>query len=356
MSADTAAPYNHPDQPVRHSYPLAITEAGFTTASGLLMRTLPYVLTRLGILVAVSIITVIWMVITFGGTAFLSEKVHPWAGIPWFVGGMGVYGWIWMTVVRYFLYLLKCGHIAVLTELITTGKIGAEGQGMFAYGKRVVTERFKEVNVLFGIDAVITGVVNAFNRTLNFIGSLLPIPGVSNVTQLISAVMRAATTYIDETIFSYNLARGDDNPWRSGKDGLVYYCQNATEVLKTAVYCVILDYVLTAVAWVLMFGAIWLMSNIAPVLNIYTFGLAVLLAWNFRTAVLKPLFLTMIMTKFHVTVKGQAIDETWDARLSEISGKFVELKQGIQDWWTRHPRPAGAPPSGLPPLPPTPAR
>jgi hypothetical protein len=62
-----------------------------------------------------------------------------------------------------------------------------------------------------------------------------------------------------------------------------------------------------------------------------------------------------------VTVKGQAIDETWDARLSEISGKFVELKQGIQDWWTRHPRPAGAPPSGtppsgLPPLPPTPAR
>jgi hypothetical protein len=41
----------------------------------------------------------------------------------------------------------------------------------------------------------------------------------------------------------------------------------------------------------------------------------------------------MIMTKFHVTVKGQAIDETWDARLTSMSKKFGRIKDGIADWW-----------------------
>lgn len=338
MNPETPSAHSHPDQPVRHSYPVVITDAGFATSVGLMMRTLPYVLTRLGILLAASILTIVWMTITLGGTAFLAQKIHPWVGYGWLFTGLGAYGWIWMTVVRYFLYLLKCGHIAVLTELVTTGQVNHGQQGMFAYGKDVVTRRFKEVNVLFLIDGLITGVVNAFNRTLNFIGSLLPIPGVDGITRLVGAVTHGATTYIDETLFSYNLARGDENPWRSGKDGLVYYCQNAKEVLKTAIACVLLDYVLTAVAWVLMFAPAFLLAKIAPVLAGWTAGIAILFAWNFRNAVLKPLFLTMIMTKFHVTVKGQAIDETWDARLTSISHKFVEIKQGIQDWWTQHPR------------------
>ena len=348
-----SSPYNHPDQPVRHSYPVAITEAGLSTSFGLLMKTLPYVAVRLGLLVAFSVITILWMGATFGGFAFLADKVHPWVGYGWMATGMGVYGWIWVTIVRYFLYVLKCGHIAVLTELITTNKINHEGMGMFAYGKKVVTDRFAQVNVLFVLDSLIEGVVRAFNRTLDWIAGLIPIPGLQNVTKVINSIIYAATTYIDETIFSYNLARGEDNPWRGGRDGLVYYCQNSKTILKTAIGCVLLDYVLTALVWVLLLAPTFLLAKVFSGLAAYYFGFAILIAWNIRAAVLKPLFLTMIMTKFHVSVKGQAIDETWDARLTKVSNKFVKIKDGIQDWWKG--KGEETPASSIPPPEATPA-
>jgi hypothetical protein len=236
--------------------------------------------------------------------------------------------------------MLKCGHIAVLTELVTTNSIGNGEQGMFSYGKEVVTKRFGEVNVLFGIDLLIAGVVKAFNRTLDFIGSLLPIPGLSNLMQVVNAIISAATTYIDETLFSYNLARGDENPWRSGRDGLIYYCQNAKEVLKTAVGVVILDKVLTILLWAVMLvpavGVAWIIPGQNTAL--WPFFIAVLFAWNIRAAFLKPIFLIMIMTKFHVSVEGQEINEEWDERLTSVSGKFVKIKDGIADWI--NPKPA----------------
>lgn len=208
-----------PHGAIRHSYPLAIRDAGFSTAVGLMMKTLPYALVRFGILLAVSIVTVIWYVVAFGGWALLGSRIHPFVGVAWFVAACGIYGYLWWLVVRYFLYLLKCGHIAVLTELITNGQIGNGSQGMFAYGKQVVQSRFAEVTVLFVIDRLVSGVVRAFNRTLDFVAGLLPVPGLSSIMSLVNAVIYAATTYLDETIFSYGLARRETNPWASAKEG-----------------------------------------------------------------------------------------------------------------------------------------
>ena len=48
---------------------------------------------RFGILLAFSVVTIIWFVVTFGGAALLGAKVHPWVGIGWMVAGLGVYGY-----------------------------------------------------------------------------------------------------------------------------------------------------------------------------------------------------------------------------------------------------------------------
>lgn len=321
--------YNHPTEPIRHSYPLAINDASFLTAVGLLVKTLPYVAIRFAILVAATIVTVFWFGVTFGGAGFLGEKVHPWIGWGWLLTGCGVYGWVWSMFIRYGLYLIKCGHIAVLTELLTTGTVNNGSEGMFSYGKRSVTERFSQVNVLFALDVLVEGVVRTFNRTLDWISSLIPIPGLQTLTQLITSVLHAATTYIDETIFSYNLARGEDNPWRGGRDGIIYYCQNNKEILKTAAWCVVFDYVLTAVAWLVMLAPAALFTYIMPLVGGWTFLIAVLFAINVRQAFLKPLFLIMIMTKFHLTIRGQAINEEWDATLLQLTPKFAKIKEKI---------------------------
>jgi hypothetical protein len=327
----SSAPYSHPESPVRHSYPLAITHAGFGTAVSLVMRTLPYALVRFAILVVFTLVTVVWFAITFGGAALLGAKVYPWVGVGWLVAGVGTYGYLWWFVVRYALYLIQAGHVAVLTELMTKGRIENGATGMFDYGRRVVTERFGEVNVLLGVAVLVRGVVGVFNRTLDWIGQLIPIPGMQSIVGIVNAVVRAATRYIDETIFSYDLARGDENPWRAGKDGLIYYAQNSTEILKTALYVVVIDRVLTVLVWGVMLAPAFLMLAVLPAAakpGGFLGGLAIaaLFASNVRQAFLKPVFLVMVMAKFHSVVQNQAINAEWDERLSALSDKFREIK------------------------------
>jgi hypothetical protein len=320
---------SQPNQPVRHRYPLAVSDAGLGSSLALLLQTLPYALARFGVLFAVSLGTLIWYAVTFGGGAFIGRHV-PLLGYGWIFAGLGLWGYAYWFVVRYFLYLLKAGHIAVLTELITYGRVDAGGENMFRYGTRVVKERFGEVNAMFALDMLVKGVVSAFNRTLQFVANLLPIPGLSSLTNLVTAVVRAATTYIDETLFSYSLARGDENKWRSAKDGLVYYAQNHQEILKTGIWIVLLDWALTSVAWVVCLLPALAICWVLPPGGALQTGvvlLALLVGINLRSAFLKPLFLIMIMVKFHLSVRDQPIDPVWDEKLSGLSDKFRELKQ-----------------------------
>jgi hypothetical protein len=322
--------YSHPDSPVRHSYPVAIGQPGFGTALSLVVRTLPYAAIRFAILLAFSIVTIVWFVATFGIGGWLASKVQ-WLGIGWMIAGLGTYGYLWWFVVRYLLYLVQAGHIAVLTELITKGQVENGAAGMFEYGRRMVTERFGQVNLLFGLHLLVRGVVHAFNRTLDFVSGLLPIPGLSTLAGIVNAVVRAATTYVDATIFSYNLARGDENPWRSSKDALIYYGQNSMEILKTAVWVVVLDKALTVLLWVVMLVPAGLLLVVLPAAlkpggMLLGFIVAALLASNARQAFLKPIFLVMVMTKFHLAVRNQSINLEWDQRLSGVSSKFREIK------------------------------
>jgi hypothetical protein len=81
--------------------------------------------------------------------------------------------------------------------------------------------------------------------------------------------------------------------------------------------------------------------------TITAFFFAALFAWNVKAAFLHPLFLIMIMTKFHVCVRGQEINETWDARLDKVSGKFGQIKEKIREWRPDSGAPATAPVSPL---------
>jgi hypothetical protein len=339
--------HSHPDDPVRHSYPVTQQTFGFGAAAGLLMKTAPFVVARLAILGAMSLVGLVYWVVAIGGFVLLGVK-SPIVGWAWLVAMLVAAGWFWRAVVRYFLYLLKAAHIAVLTELITKGSIGNGGEGMFAYGKRVVTERFGEVSALFAVDLLVDGIVRAFNRTLDWVSNLLPVPGLHSVMGVVKAVLRASTTYIDETVFSYNLARGDSNVFRSSKDGLIYYAQNSKEILKTGVYVVVLEKVLSFVVFWVVFLPVLAAVYVLP----STFGAWIpitalvggfLFAGAVQQAVLKPLFLTMLLLRFHSLVRGQPINLEWDRRLESATTKFRELKDKAARWVDGRSAPAPAP-------------
>ena len=320
--------HSRPNEPVRHAYPVAIKDAKLGTAMGLMAKTLPYALIRFAILGAMTVAGIVWFAGGFGLAMYLAHRDWGLAALIVTAIVIGPPAALWRTALRYGLALIRYGHVAVLTELITTGQVANGQEHMFSYGKRRVLQHFGQVNLLLGLGLLVHGIVRAFNRTLDWVSNLIPIPGVQSAASAVKAVLHASTTYVDETIFSYNLARGDANPWRSSRDGLIYYAQNSKEVLKTGVWVVILDVVASAVTFAVMLLPAALISLAFPSgLMLYAaVAMAAVFAANVRAAFLEPLFLTMVMTKFHVTVQNQAINPTWDERLTKISDKFVELK------------------------------
>jgi len=315
---------------IPHNYPLVVRDSGLATAISLMQRSLPYALMRFGIQLAYSVAAIVWLVVMIGGAAWTSLHIANVFGIVWFVIWAAGGGWIWATLLRYLLHLVECGHVAVLTELVTRGSVGNGNESMFEYGKRIVTERFGEVNALFAVNMLVRGVVNTVNGAIEGLTSFIPIPGLDSVARIISAITRAATRYIDKVIFSYNLARDDQNPWGGARDGLVYYAQNAKPILKQAVWIVILDYILGAMVWVVMLAPAVVVTMLLPQ-SVREFGaivsivIAVLFALAARGAFLKPLFLIMIMVRFHGLVEQQEINQKWVDWLDRLSDKFREL-------------------------------
>jgi hypothetical protein len=216
---------------------------------------------------------------------------------------------------------------------------------MFDYGRRVVTARFAQANVLFGLNALVRGVVQAIHGTLDWIADLVPIPGLESISGLITLLLKGATRYLDKVIFSYNLARPDADPWRSSRDGLVYYAQNAKPVLKTALWSIVLERLLSFALWLVLLVPAGLVTLLLPqgvreVGGLMTVLVALLLVGPLRAAFIKPLFLIMMMVRFHAAAEGQPINAAWDARLAAISDGFRDLGEQAaaakgRSRWTR---------------------
>ncbi len=319
--------YSHPAQPIRHSYPLAISAPGFGPAVTLVLRTMPFVLLRLGLMVAFLFAAIIWLILCAGVAYLFSGKGGDGSGrLIFFVISVLFPAGIFLWVRQYVFYLLKCGHVAVLTRLITHGELPT-GVNQVQYGKETVIKHFAQTNVLFAVDALVTGVVRAFNRSLSWFSSLLPIPGMQGAMRLVQLIVHRSTTFIDETILSYNLARGDENVWRSAADGLVYYAANAKPVLKTAILSLLVQYALTICIFILCLGPAYAIGLILPSAAASNAWLiAVVLAETARMAILEPILLSMIALTFHHSVNQQPINEEWASKLESLSTKFIELK------------------------------
>ena len=119
------------DVSVPHNYPLAVRDSGVAAAVGLLMRSLPYAFMRFAVLLAFSAAAVLWAVITIGGSVWAAAHIAGVFGFAWFVSCAIVAGWFWMTILRYLLHMIECGHVAVLTELIVHGKVGNGSESIF---------------------------------------------------------------------------------------------------------------------------------------------------------------------------------------------------------------------------------
>jgi len=303
-----------------------VRDHGLATCWLLMMRSLPYAMARLAALLASALLCTVWLVIAVGGAAWIGIHVSTIFGVAWLVSWLAAGGWIWGTILRYALHLVACGHVAVLTRLITEGTTGDPNESQFSYGRRIVVSRFGEVTLLFGFSALVRGILNTFHGTLDTVSGMLPIPGLSAIASLIDMTAKAATRYLDKVILSYTLARNDGDPWHSAQDGMIYYCQNAKAILKTSIWIVIMERVVSLLLFLLLFvvaGATVALPAAVPEMEAgVTLAAAFLLATVIRAAFIKPLFLISMLVRFHTLIEDQPINTQWSHYLDQLSPDF----------------------------------
>ena len=90
----TAGPAPPMPGAIRHSYGLKVRDHSLGTAISLLMQSMPYALARFGILLGYSIACIVWLVVAFGGAAWLGAHIASAFGLVWLVGCLVVVGWV----------------------------------------------------------------------------------------------------------------------------------------------------------------------------------------------------------------------------------------------------------------------
>jgi hypothetical protein len=296
---------------------------------GLLARTFPFILLRMVVYFG---ITMAYLIAAGAGAALGYGVGHvsddPAAFSIW--GGIFGFGLVSLAVYwarEYLLYILKAGHIVVMVEMMQ-GKPLPVGQGQIAHARTVVAARFGEANMLFVLDQLVKAVIRAVTGLVGGVAMILPIPGLQGLLSFFNTIVRISLTYVDEIILGYNIKVGSTNPWETSRQALVLYAQNGTRMIKNAIWLSVMLYVLAFAIFLVMLAPMATLFYILPGhIAGWSFVAAIVFAWAFKAAVLEPFAIAALMSVYFDTIEGQVPNPQWDAKLSEASGKFRELKE-----------------------------
>ena len=302
-------------------------------AFGAMIRTAPFIVLRMlvyfGIAVLYIVATGVGGALGYGFTSIGDgEGAGAFYGALFgFAGASGLLYW----AREYILYLVKAGHIAVLVH-VHDGRDIPGGKGQIDYATQAVKERFAQASILFALDQLIRGILRALSGILNTATMIIPIPGLSQLMAIISAVMRMSLTYVDEVILAHNFRVRSENPWETSRHAVILYAQNYMIMVKNAAWLWLMMWLLTLVIFLVMIGPAFAVMAIFPGnLGFWAFVTAFLFAWAFKAALLEPLAIYALMQVYFRTVEGQQPNPEWEQRLEQASDKFRELGQKARE-------------------------
>src|SRR5690606_4643729 len=300
-------------------------------ALGLLGRTLPFVLLRAAVYFGITLAYILatgagigvgWGVGAFGDDEFRATAMA-WGGIA----GFGLTGAVMYWLREYILYVVKAGHVAVLVELID-GRPLPEGRGQIAHATTVVKERFAQASLLFALDQLVKGVIRAITGLARGVLSILPIPYMRQLMNVVQAFLRMAVGFIDEVILAHAIRTRSQDAWGSAREALVLYGQNWKVMLRNAAWLMVFTYGLAALVFLLMLApAAALVYAMPGAWSAGGFVFALLFAWSVKAAFLEPFAIVSLMQVYFRTIEGQQPDPEWDARLEKMSVHFRRIKE-----------------------------
>lgn len=248
-------------------------------------------------------------------------------------GGVGAIMFIiWLSligIVNFFLnhyigYLVKAGHVAVITIAFQTGQVPANP---FETGKTMVKERFGTSNVYFSLDKLVAGSVKQLQRTLGRItdGLLGALPGADGVKSLMNMFLDISLGYVDECCLGYTFAHPEQNAYKLAADGVVIYFKNWKTLLKDAAKTtgvVILSFVAVTLVAFVLFGGLFRLFGWS---GFMAFIISLLFAYTVKYAFIDSWILVKMMSSYMQVAPTTQITFDLYGKLCNLSKKFKEL-------------------------------
>lgn len=291
------------------------------TAKNIFFKTLSFGCVKLAlglinILVAILLLAIL-MRLAF---VFKSESIGAVMFIIWLVL-VGIANFI---INHYFGYLIKAGHVAVITQACRTGAIPENPVGA---GIAMVREHFVTSNVYFALDKLVAGAVKQLQNALGHLGGGLigSLPGGNGVMSLIKIFLDISLGYIDECCLGYTFCHPNQNPYKSAADGVVIYAQNWKVLLKDAAKTtgvVILSFLAVTLVSFLTLGGLFSLIG----WNGFTaFVISTLLACTIKYAFIDSWILVKMMSCYMQIAPTTQVTFDLYGKFSLLSSKFKEL-------------------------------
>lgn len=298
----------------------------FTQALKIVFKTIPFILLRLGVYLLFGIgFCIYWALVFFIAQA--GAKLHPGVGVAVWVIGL-ILSFPFIRLAReYFLYVLKIGHVAVITQLVIHGEL-PEGINQVEWGKDQVMRRFKETSVLFVVDRLVNGVIRSINGMMQGVANVFHgVPGLGSLVGLAKTVLRFSLTYVDESVMARNFMVEKETVWESAKTGVILYAQSWKEILKTAIVLGLAAVTSYSILVILFLIPFWGVGAAAfPKFKFVFIIFAFIFAGVVKLALFDPWALTTMILVYLKTTKDMVPDQGWEDKLSSVSKKFRELQ------------------------------
>lgn len=284
----------------------------------------------------------VWLKLALGGALLLASLIllAICLGLGSLGGGngMGIALIIWLLLVcalygavnRYVGYMLKAGHVAMVTTAVTTGAL-PENQLQSAFG--MIKERFVAANAYFVIDRLISGAVSQLQKGLQKIDDVLgKIPGVSLIVSFAQMFVQIALGYVDECCLGYTFLHKEQSAFKSAADGVVIYFQNWKRLLKDAALMTVIVMGLSLLAWLLPFLLFTAIFAAFGIHWVFALIIGIIISLVIKNAFIDSWMMVKMMVSYMEVAPSTEITFDLYGKLCKLSRSFKKLfEKGQQE-------------------------
>lgn len=247
-----------------------------------------------------------------------------------------VLGITWLIIARvstflidkYFGYLIKAGHVAVVAHAINDGQL-VESENMVELAKEEVKSRFAASNVYFVINDLVSGAVRQLQNGINSIGNLFEnIPVVKTLFSLLSMFVGIFLNYVDECCLGWVFINKEQGAFKSSLDAVILYFQNAKNMAKNSVKIIALIVAYNVICWTLCIIAIVAIPN--QIVGIIVAAVLLAVFSTVRTSFIDSYVMISVMTTYGEYAKVSEVQFDLHDKLCKLSSKFKKLFEKAQ--------------------------